>query len=68
MTYKRRFVEDDIIAEKSIKEFDIKKLEKKIRKFSIQDSIKLIKWLYDNHRDILREWEATQGKLRIEFL
>ena len=28
----------------------------------------LVKFLYDNHKKILREWEKTQGKLRIEFL
>ena len=30
--------------------------------------IDLIKWLYDNHKDVLREYEKTKGKLRIEFL
>jgi len=49
------------------KEIDMKKLEKEIRKNSIQDCIKLVKWLYDHHKDILREWEATRGKLRVEF-
>lgn len=28
----------------------------------------IIKFLHHNHKPILREWEATQGKLRIEFL
>jgi len=30
--------------------------------------VSLVKFLYDNYKPILREWEATQGKLRIEFL
>ena len=30
--------------------------------------ISLIKWLYDNYKDILREYEKTRGKLRVEFL
>ena len=50
------------------KEIDMNKLEKKIRKNSIKDCIKLVKWLYDNYKDVLREWEATQGKLRVEFV
>jgi len=32
--------------------------------------IKLVKWLYDNYKPILREWEmlnGLNGKLRIEF-
>ena len=44
------------------------KLEKIIKKDAIKNHIKLIKWLYDNHKEILREWEATQGKLRVGFL
>ena len=30
--------------------------------------IDLIKWLYDNYKDILREYEKTKGKLQVEFL
>ena len=25
-------------------------------------------WLHNNHKDILREWEATQGNLRLHIL
>ena len=28
----------------------------------------LIKWLYDNHQEVLREYERIIGKLRVEFL
>ena len=30
--------------------------------------IDLVKWLYSNHLNILREWEKSKGNLRIEFL
>lgn len=30
--------------------------------------VELIKWLYDNHKKVLIEWEKTKGDLRIEFL
>ena len=33
-----------------------------------QNHINLVKWLYDNYKDILREYERTRGKLKIEFL
>jgi hypothetical protein len=46
---------------------DEKKLRKIIEKHSIETYMELIRWLYDNYIDILREWEATQGNLRIEF-
>jgi hypothetical protein len=30
--------------------------------------VNLCKWLYDNHKDILREFEKSKGtKLRMEF-
>jgi hypothetical protein len=30
--------------------------------------IELLRWLYENHYEILREYEKTKGKLRIAFL
>ena len=45
-----------------------KKLKKIVSRNAIQQHIKLVKWLYDNHKDILREYEATLGTLRIEFV
>jgi len=42
-------------------------LRRRISKTSTESYIQLIKWLYDNHKDVLREWEATRGNLRVEF-
>lgn len=28
----------------------------------------LIRWLYFNHKKVLREYEKTKGKLNVEFL
>ena len=44
-----------------------KKLFEKINAESTKRYLSLVKFLYDNHKPILREWEATQGSLRIEF-
>jgi hypothetical protein len=40
----------------------------KINEISNRKFIELTKWLYNNHLEILREWEKTQGKVRVEFL
>lgn len=40
----------------------------KLMEISNKQYIDLIKWLYDTHKNILREYEKTKGKLRIEFL
>lgn len=40
----------------------------RINEISNSKFIDLTKWLYDNHREILREWEKTQGNVRVEFL
>jgi hypothetical protein len=48
-------------------EFD-KNMKKKIEKDAHRTLMKLIKWLYDNHKEVLREWEKTQGNVSIEFL
>lgn len=43
------------------------KLKKIISKNAIKLYIELVKWLYDNKQDVLREYEATKGSLRVEF-
>ena len=53
--------------EKSKQKIDEAKLKKIINKNAIQSYSKLIKWLYDNHREVLREYEKTLGNLQIEF-
>lgn len=35
---------------------------------TVKNHIDLVKWLYDNHKDILREYEKTKGNLGVEFL
>jgi hypothetical protein len=45
-----------------------KELKEKIEKDSHRILLNLMKWLYVNHKEVLREWEKTQGKLNIEFL
>lgn len=55
------------MREKTEKE-NLLELEKRINKSSTENYIKLVNWLYSNHKDILREWEATQGDLRVEFV
>ena len=50
------------------RESDIKKIEKIVKKNALEHHMKLIKWLYDNHRKILREYEKTLGGLRIHFV
>jgi hypothetical protein len=42
--------------------------EKKLFLGIMKSHTHLVKWLYDNHLDILREYEALQGNLRIHFL
>jgi len=34
----------------------------------VRNHTDLVKWLYDNHRSILREYEKTKGNLNIHFL
>jgi len=46
----------------------INNIEKKVNKDAHKLFIELVKWLYDNHKDVLREYEKTHGNLRIEFL
>jgi hypothetical protein len=45
-----------------------KRLKEIISKDAINNYIKLTKWLYDNHKEVLREYEATLGNLRVEFI
>lgn len=52
---------------KTKKKFNYKEIRKAVEKHSIESYMELVKWLYDNHKEVLREWEATKGKLRIEF-
>ena len=49
------------------KKLNYKEIKKEVEKHSLKSYMELVKWLYDNHKDVLREWEATRGKLRIEF-
>lgn len=42
--------------------------EKKLFLGIMKSHTHLVKWLYDNHLDVLREYEALQGNLRIHFL
>ena len=43
------------------------KLFKDIEMESTKRYMKLVKFLYDNYKPVLREWEATQGNLCVEF-
>lgn len=45
-----------------------KELKEKIEKDAHRILIELTKWLYVNHREVLREWEKIQGNINIEFL
>lgn len=47
---------------------ELKEIEKRMNKDAHIILINLFKWLYVNHKDVLREWEKTQGNLQIEFL
>jgi len=49
------------------KKFTEEEWEKLCSKLS-KNNTDLVKWLYDNHKDVLREYEKTKGKLRVEFL
>lgn len=42
--------------------------EKKLFLGIMKSHTELVKWLYDHHLDVLREYEATKGNLRIHFL
>ena len=44
-----------------------KKLFSKVEMESTKRYLKLVKWLYENYKPVLREWEATQGNLCVEF-
>ena len=35
---------------------------------TFKNHIDLLKWLYDKHKKILREYENTKGKMHIEFM
>lgn len=35
---------------------------------TFKNHIDLLKWLYDNHKKILREYEDTKGKMHIKFM
>jgi hypothetical protein len=45
-----------------------KKDLEKITKISNKNYIDLIQWLYNNHKEVLREYEKTKGNLQVEFL
>ena len=47
-----------------------KQMRKLLEGHATEDYIKLVKFLYDKHREILREYEkdVLKTKLRIEFL
>lgn len=51
------------------KKFTEEELKDWVLQKSFEDYMKLLKWLYDNHKGTLREWEKSQGhKLQLEFL
>ena len=45
-----------------------KEIKKQMTEISNRLYLELVKWLYDNHKDILREYEKTKGRIQIEFL
>lgn len=47
------------------KEREIKQVIETYRK---EAYCKLVKWLYDNHKKTLRDWEKIEGLPQIEFL
>lgn len=48
---------------------NIKELEKKMQKQTIEQHIKLVSWLYKNHLKIWREYEDYLGlKVRLHIL
>lgn len=51
---------------------EIKQIERKVERVinnkTVEHHIELIKWLYDNYREVLREYESTIGKFRICFV
>lgn len=59
-----------LMEDKNVKEISEAFTKKQLIKLldsTIKHNTSLVKYLYDNHRAILREWEKTQGNLRIEF-
>lgn len=56
-------VQEEILKE-VINEKEIRKI---VMKTSVESLVRLYKWLYDNHKNILREYEKSQGfKYQIE--
>lgn len=49
------------------KKISVADIEKIVQKNALKHHIELVRWLYDNHKKVLREWEATRGNSRIEF-
>jgi len=46
-----------------------KEIEQIVLKSAFEHYRKLLKWLYDNHKEILREWEKHNGwKSELHFL
>lgn len=46
-----------------------KKLRERIRAYTLREYMKLVKWLYDNHLDVLREYEdINHGGKQIDFV
>lgn len=43
-------------------------LKELLSKEALENHMNLLEWLYRNHLDVLREYEATQGNIRVEFL
>jgi hypothetical protein len=47
---------------------EIKKLKEKVYKIAYEDNMRMTKWLYDNHRDILNEYcDKFMGGKRLLF-
>jgi len=58
---------DKEVATELMNEFSKEDLIKLLVGFN-RNHIDLTKWLYNHHRDILREYEKTKGNLQIHFL
>jgi len=56
-------------SEEEIKKKSEEEIKKKVMEAGFRDYMIITKWLYDNHKDILREYEKWRGfKIRLEFL
>lgn len=58
---------ENILRERETQTKEEAKIKQKIKKIEIDNYIHLLGWLYEHHKDVLREYEAEQGKLRVEF-